>query len=160
MAYCKKHKARHSHKRKSQKRKSRKQQRQSRKQRGGGSCAAMPMNRVNFQQQGGMADVNASSMLLDQPTQVQAESYGQVTAIDQAVAMAKAQAGGYRKSHRKSHRKGSRKSHRKGRKGQRGGMAPIDYSLSLQGNQPIYDEALSASGLRAGLGAQPFLMSQ
>lgn len=175
MAYCKKHKARHSHKRKSHKRKQHKQS-------GGGSCAAMPMNRSNFQQMGGFAPIGDAYTLLDQPTQVQAESYGQVQAIDQAVAMAKAQAGGSRrKAHRKSHRKGSRSAHRKGsrkahrkshrkssrsarRKSQRGGMAPFPFANQTQptpGANPQFHTSVEGSVnplYNEYTGAQPWLL--
>jgi hypothetical protein len=157
-------------------------QRKSRRQRGGASCAAQPMARSNFQQQGGFADWNGPTMLLDRSAQIQAESFDQVAAIDTATAMAKAQVGGRRRSGRRSGRRGSYRKHgsrsrkhkgsRKGRKhyrrrsqrggaatspSQRGGEAPMDWSLNLQGNQGIFDEALAVSGRKAGLGAQPFL---
>lgn len=88
----------------------------------------MPLNRESFGQRGGMAPIaSGDSLLLDQPTMVQAQSWGQVDSINAAQGLARAQSGGRRTRRTRRGRKG-RKS-RKGRKGarrhqQRGGSYP------------------------------------
>lgn len=137
-------------------RKHRKSQRQHHKgsrfahqQHGGGSCAAMPLNRESFGQRGGMAPIaSGDSLLLDQPTMVQAQSWGQVESINAAQGLARAQSGGRRRTYRKS-RKGSRR-HRKGRRGhksrrQRGGSYPWDNSLQEFGAS--YTAGVPATGM-------------
>jgi hypothetical protein len=83
-------------------RKARKSHRKGRKshrktQRGGGSCAAMPMNRTAFQR-GGMAPYSTGdSTLLDKASMIQAESWQQTADIAAAQGLARAQRGGRRR---------------------------------------------------------------
>ncbi len=101
----------------------RKSHRKNRKQRGGSSCAMMPLNTpmVAIKQSGGMAAITAGDQyLLDQATRVQAE----VGPLDKAMAelpsVIPKQAGGrrYRKSH-KAGRKERKKTRKMGRRGQK-----------------------------------------
>jgi hypothetical protein len=141
-------------------------------QRGGGICAAMPLNREAFQQRGGMAPYSTGdATLLDKNTMMQAESFHQVADIDSAQVLAK-QAGGARRrrssrkhrkgsrvsrKHRKGsrkHRKGSRVAHRKGRRSthrkQRGGSYP--WSENVQGFDKPY--TLVSAGTATGVNPQ------
>lgn len=129
--------ARHHRKQSRRQRKSKKQSRKQ-KQRGGGSCAALPMNRALFAQAGGnlapFVAVGGADYLLDASTRVQAEVGPLDAAFAELPSVIPRQAGGRR--HRKSHRRGikhgrkGRKTHKHGRKGrksqQRGGMYDIN----------------------------------
>lgn len=123
-------------------------------QRGGASCAAMPLNREAFQQRGGMAPYSTGdATLLDKATMIQAQSWQQVADIDAAQGLAK-QAGGARRrksrrSGRKS-RKGSRKAHRRSRSAQRGGSYP--WATGLQNFSSPY--TLVAAGTPTGVNPQ------
>lgn len=141
------------HSRKSH-RKSRKSSRKSRRshrrsQRGGGSCAAMPLNREAFAQRGGMAPYSTGDAnLLDKATMIQAESWQQVSDIGAAQGLAK-QAGGSRRKHRKGSRK-HRKGSRKHRRSQRGGSYP--WATGLQSFDQPY--TLVPSGTATGANPQ------
>ncbi len=147
---------------------SRKGRKSHRRQRGGGSCAAMPLNREVFAQRGGMAPYSTGdATLLDKSTMIQAQSWQQVADIDAAQGLAK-QAGGarrrrsrkgrsrrgrkHRQSRRRSaHRKGSRSAHRKGsRSAQRGGSYP--WATGLQGFDKPY--TLVPAGTATGVNPQ------
>lgn len=143
-----------------QSRKQRQSRRQSRRsQRGGSSCAAMPLNREAFAQRGGMAPYSTGdATLLDKATMIQAQSWQQVSDIGAAQGLAK-QAGGSRRKHRKgsrsAHRKGSRSAHRRsGRKGsrrqQRGGSYP--WATGLQDFDKPY--TLVPAGTATGVNPQ------
>lgn len=109
------------HRRRSAHRKSasRRHRKTHRRQHGGGSCAAMPLNRTNFQQQGGMAPVvEGDNYLLDAAARTSAQVGSLDAAFAELPSVIPRQAGGKRrsyrrKSHRKAHRKVHRKSHRK-----------------------------------------------
>ena len=129
------------------------------------------MVRSNFQQQGGFADWNDPTMLLDRSAQVQAQSYDQLAAIEAATAMAKAQVGGRRRSYRKHSgrkHKGSRKhsgrkhkgSRKHGHRRQRGGMASFDAPYTYGPPQQVFKSEVGITpGFGPSLGAQPFLES-
>lgn len=125
-----------------------------RRQRGGSSCAAMPLNREAFQQRGGMAPYSTGdSTLLDKATMIQAESWQQVADIGAAQGLAK-QAGGARRrgrKHRRSaHRKGSRKQRQSRRRSaQRGGSYP--WATGLQG----FDKPYTLVPAGTAIGANP-----
>jgi hypothetical protein len=120
--------------RKQSRRQSRRQSRKQKQQRGGGSCAALPMNRALFAQAGGnlapFVAAGGADYLLDASTRVQAEVGPLDAAFAELPSVIPRQAGGrrHRKSHRRSHKHG-RKTHkhgRKGRKSQRGGMSAFN----------------------------------
>lgn len=107
-----------------QQRKQRKQGKQSRRtQRGGSSCAAMPLNRELFAQRGGMAPFGSldNGYLIDQAARVQAETYPLDQALNELPAVIPKMHGGRRRTQRKQ------RSQRK----QRGGMYPIDADTML-----------------------------
>lgn len=118
---------RKSHRRSHKHRRTHRHRRQ--QQRGGGSCAALPMNRPLFAQAGGnLAPFVASGgadYLLDAPTRVQAEVGPLDAAFAELPSVIPRQGGGRRRSHRRHGRKG-RKSHRRRQSRrqsrQRGGM--------------------------------------
>lgn len=125
---------RHSRKRSDRKRSDRKRHTHRRSQRGGGNCAALPMNRESFAQRGGMAPYQATGTdyLVDQSTRVQAEvgpldqAFGELPAVLKAAGVVPNQLGG-----RRHHR------HRKSRK-QRGGMAPFNAPYEMyKGGAPL-----------------------
>ena len=129
--------SRKSH-RKSHRKNQRKSQKKQKQQRGGSSCAMMPLNTpaLAVKQVGGMATITAGDQyLLDSATRVQAE----VGPLDKAMAelpsVIPKQAGGKRRRTGYKSRKTGRKSHRKGRKSrkQRGGaeLAPFGSSELL-----------------------------
>ena len=133
MAYYRRRSARRKVIRKSHSRSAhRKSHRRSahRKQQRGGSCAAMPLNRTNFQQQGGMAPIAAGdNYLLDAGARASAQVGSLDAAFAELPSVIPRQAGGKRRSHRKSHRRSAhrrshkhRKSHRRShRRRQQGG---------------------------------------
>ena len=150
-------------------RKHRKSHRRSQRQHhqhGGSSCAAMPLNRESFGQRGGMAPIAAGdSYLLDQPTMVQAQSWGQIDSINAAQGLARAQSGG-RRRYRKSRK--SRKSRKGSTRKQRGGSYPwsnnsqefgASYTIVPAGtptytNSQFENEGLVNSAYSATRGAQ------
>jgi hypothetical protein len=103
--------------------------RHSRKQQGGGSCAAVPLQNAVFAQRGGMAPYEAggNDLLMDKAAMVQAQSFDQIGAIQEAGRLAAAAQHGGRRRSRKAHRRQSRKSRKQQRKSrkQRGGMSPF-----------------------------------
>jgi hypothetical protein len=120
--------SRKSHRR--SKRHSRKSHRRSkthRRQHGGGACAAMPLNRMNFQQQGGMAPIAAGDdYLLDAGARATAGVGSLDASFAELPSVIPRQAGGRRhrrsarrKSHKKSHRRSHK--HRRGSRKQHGG---------------------------------------
>lgn len=113
--------SRRSHKRRTHRRRTHRRQ----SQRGGGSCAAFPMNRASFAQAGGslapFVAAGGSDYLLDAPTRVQAEVGPLDAAFAELPSVIPRQGGGRRRTHHRKSRKQSRKG-RKGRKSQRGGM--------------------------------------
>lgn len=120
MARHRKH-SRRSHKRQQSRRRQSRKQKQQRG--GGGSCAALPMNRALFSQAGGnlapFVASGGSDYLLDAPTRVQAEVGPLDAAFAELPSVIPHQGGGRRRSRRQSRkgRKGRRQSRR-----QRGGM--------------------------------------
>lgn len=80
----------------------------------------MPKNMAYFGR-GGLAPIDNPSVLLNDATLKQAGTYDLMTQVHQAVAMAKAQSGGKRRKSR---------AHKSKRKTQRGGMAPINWSMA------------------------------
>jgi hypothetical protein len=93
-----------------------------------------------------MAPFAAPGLLLNQPTLVQAETQAQITAIEQATAMAKAQQGGYRRR-----RKSQRRRH------QRGGMSPFETAFAAPkvqpyGANPQFTTESSVNSLYTGAG--------
>lgn len=134
------------HRSKSHKRHSRRRHTRRRRQQGGGSCAAMPMNRELFAQRGGMAPYQAggTDYLVDQSTRVQAEvgpldqAFGELPAVLKAAGVVPNQLGGARRGRgRKSHKRHSRR-HRTHRRQQRGGMAPFDAPYEMyKGGAPL-----------------------
>lgn len=141
----------HKGSRKAHRKGSRKSHRKShRRQRGGGSCAAMPLNREAFQQRGGMAPFSTGdATLLDKATMVQAQSWQQVADIDAAQGLARAsQHGGSRRRRSRRHRK-HRRSHRS-RTAQRGGNYPWAVGLpSFNG-----PSTLAPAGVPTGVNPQ------
>jgi hypothetical protein len=141
------HRSKKSHKRHSRRRHTR------RRQQGGGSCAAMPLNREMFAQRGGMAPYQAggTDYLLDASTRVQAEvgpldqSFAELPVVLKAAGVVPNQLGGARRrgrlhpqrrgGSRKSHKRHSRKRHSRR---QRGGMAPFDAPYEMyKGGVPL-----------------------
>ena len=109
-----------------QQRKQKEQRKQSRRsQRGGGSCAAMPLNRELFAQRGGMAPFGSldNGYLIDQSARVQAETYPLDQALNELPTVIPKMQGGRRRTQRKQ------RSQRKQK--QRGGMYPIDADTML-----------------------------
>ena len=121
-----------------------------RQQRGGGSCAAMPLNReLLAPQRGGMAPFASldNGYLIDQDARVQAETYPLDQAISELPAViargagAASQNGGRRSRNQRKQRQNrkqrqSRKQNKKQRQSrkqrkQRGGMYPIDADTML-----------------------------
>ena len=128
MAYHRRKTHRKSHRKAHRKvhRRSHKHRRSHRRQHGG-SCAAMPLNRTNFQQQGGMAPIAAGDdYLLDAGARASAQVGSLDAAFAELPSVIPRQAGGRRRSHkhrkgRKSHRRSAhrRKSHRRSHKHRR-----------------------------------------
>jgi len=123
----------------SRKQRAQRKQKQSRRnrrnrQRGGGSCAAMPLNRELFAQRGGMAPFGSldNGYLIDQAARVQAQTYPLDMAINELPAViAKGQHGGRRNRRtQRKQRKQNRRNRNKSRR-QRGGMYPIDADTML-----------------------------
>lgn len=117
-----------SHRRPKVHRRSHKHRRSHRRQHGGGACAAMPLNRMNFQQQGGMADiVQGDNYLLDAAARATAGVGSLDASFAELPSVIPRQAGGRRRRsviRRRSHRHGRkthRRSHRKSHRRQRGG---------------------------------------
>jgi len=127
------------------------QSRQSRQRGGDSSCAAYPFNYAfaPLQQRGGMAPIDASYKMLDSQMAIQAEIGKQDAAFNElprvlADAGVKMQHGGRRRHtksrlHRKTRRHSKSRRHTKSRRHsknhsrkQRGGMAPMDWSLNLR----------------------------
>jgi hypothetical protein len=134
-------KAHRRHSRKAYRKASRKAHRNSRRQHGGGGCAAIPLQNSVFAQKGGMAPYEAggNDLLMDKAAMVQAQSFDQLGMIQEAGRLAAAaQQGGRRRRSRRSGRRAhsarhrSRRHSRKSRKArrsqkqQRGGMSPFD----------------------------------
>lgn len=140
--------SRKSH-RKGSRKSHRKSHRRSRNQRGGGSCAAMPLNREVFAQRGGMAPYGTGdATLLDKATMIQAQSWQQVADIDSAQGLARsAQHGGARRKSRRGGRKSRRSTHRRS---QRGGSYP--WATGLQGFDKPY--TLVPAGTATGVNPQ------
>ena len=108
-----------------QQRKQKGQRKQSRRnQRGGGSCAAMPLNRELFAQRGGMAPFGSldNGYLIDQSARVQAETYPLDQALNELPTVIPKMQGGRRRTQRKQKRR---------QRQQRGGMYPIDADTML-----------------------------
>jgi hypothetical protein len=101
-----------------------------RRQHGGGSCAALPMNREAFGQRGGMAPCVAaggSDYLMDGAARVQAEVGPLDAAFAELPGVIPSQGGGRRHSRRSSKRHGRRRQSRRraSSRRQRGGMYDI-----------------------------------
>jgi hypothetical protein len=132
--------------------------RRHRKQQGGGSCAAMPLNREMFAQRGGMAPYQAggTDYLVDASTRVQAEvgpldqAFGELPAVLKAAGVVPNQLGGARRGHKSKKARHSRKRHSRKRhsrkrhsrkrhsRKQRGGMAPFDAPYEMyKGGVPL-----------------------
>lgn len=144
-------------------RRNRKHRKSHRRQRGGGSCAAMPLNREVFAQRGGMAPYSTGdATLLDKSTMIQAQSWQQVADIDAAQGLAKQAGGARRRRSRKGRsRKGRSRRGRKHRRSQRrltrsssfkqrGGSYP--WATGLQGFDKPY--TLVPAGTATGVNPQ------
>jgi len=108
-----------------------------RKSQRGGYCAARPLNRQVFErlrsQRGGthLAPFNGPALFLDNQTMVQAQSAGQIAAIEQSGDLARAyyqQSGSGRRRSQRQRSQRHQRSQRRQRQ-QRGGMAPFNYEL-------------------------------
>lgn len=153
--------SRKSHRR--SKRHSRKSHRRSthrRRQQGGGSCAAMPLNRMNFQQQGGMADiVQGDNYLLDAAARATAGVGSLDASFAELPSVVPRQAGGrrHRRSHkhRRSHRRPAHRrshKHRRGSRRQQGGSladvaAPsmLVSDMKATGSNPQFNDEASVN---------------
>ena len=157
-----KHSRRHSRKshRRSRKshRRSHKHRRGSRKQQGGGACAAMPLNRMNFQQQGGMAPMIAGDdYLLDAAARATAGVGSLDASFAELPSVIPRQAGGrrhrrsvIRKSHKKSHRRSHkhRRSHRRqhgGALAEMNGPSMLVSDIAKTGSNPQFNDEASVN---------------
>jgi hypothetical protein len=127
-------------------RKSKKSRKSSRRsQRGGSSCAMMPLNRPTVAQVGGMAPiVQGDDYLLNAATRVQAEVGPLDKAFGELPMVIPKMSGGrrYRKTKKSKKSKKSRKGSRRARRSQRGGaeLAAFDQpELLLRANQYAMD---------------------
>ncbi len=112
---------------------SRKHRRSHRRQRGGSSCAYMPLQNRQMIQAGGMAPMeSAYGTLLDGPTAIQAQVGPLNAAFAELGHVIPKQAGGRRRARRS--RKGRRRSTR--RRSQRGGMHPFDSAFGPVSGRP------------------------
>ena len=163
--------SRKSHRRSKAHRRSHKHRRGSRKQQGGGSCAAMPLNRMNFQQQGGMAPMVAGDdYLLDAAARATAGVGSLDASFAELPSVIPRQAGGrrHRRSHKKSHRRSHKKSHRRShthrrgsRRQQRGGAlaemngpSMLVSDMSKTGSNPQFLDEASVNPLYGVKGPQ------